>query len=227
MLTRLFRPNRSRKERIPDRPVSMIVGLGNPGAKYAATRHNAGFMVVDQLTSSLEGASRERFQANILETRQDDGMLVFVKPLTFMNNSGIAVSQAARWYKADPDRILIVYDDLDLPFGSMRLKPQGSAGGHNGLASIIEHLGTDAIPRLRVGIGRPTSGTTVNYVLSRFTATERQEFPKIVDLATEAALDWFSRGIEPAMNAYNRLGRMGQEASPSTQPRESRPTEGN
>jgi PTH1 family peptidyl-tRNA hydrolase len=182
----------------------MIVGLGNPGAKYNATRHNAGFMVVDQLTASTTGNSRERFQAAILETPYEDETLVFVKPLTFMNNSGLAVSQAARWYKTRPDRILIIYDDLDLPFGSIRIRGQGSAGGHNGLASVIDQMGTNAIPRLRVGIGRPTSGTTVNYVLSRFSSSEREDFPRIVDVASEAAMAWLREGLEPAMNTYNR-----------------------
>lgn len=215
MLTRLFRPERSRKERPSDRAVSIIVGLGNPGAKYNATRHNAGFMVVDQLVASLPGNSRERFQAAIHETRYREETLVFVKPLTFMNNSGLAVSQAARWYKASPERILIIYDDLDLPFGSIRLRAHGSAGGHNGLASVIHQMGTNAIPRLRVGIGRPESGTTVSYVLSRFSSSERDDLPKIVDLASEAAMSWLRDGIEPAMNAYNRLGRLGQTPEPS------------
>lgn len=197
----------------------MLVGLGNPGAKYQATRHNAGFMVIDQLTASLPGSSRERFQAAILESRQDDELLVFVKPLTFMNNSGLAVSQVARWYKASPGRILIIYDDLDLPFGSIRLRPQGSAGGHNGLSSIIQHMGTNAIPRLRIGVGRPTSGSTVNYVLSRFSTEERETLPKVVELASEVATSWLRDGIEPAMNAYNRLGRLGQAPEPSEQTR--------
>lgn len=182
----------------------MIVGLGNPGAKYSATRHNIGFMVVDHLTASVTGNSRERFQAAILEAPYEDETLVFVKPLTFMNNSGLAVSQAARWYKTPPDHILIIYDDLDLPFGSIRLRGQGSAGGHNGLASVIGQMGTNAIPRLRVGIGRPTSGTTVNYVLSRFSASEREDLPGIVDLASEAVMSWLREGLEPAMNIYNR-----------------------
>lgn len=220
MLTRLFRPEQSRKDRAPDRAVSMIVGLGNPGAKYNATRHNAGFMVVDHLTDAISGNSRERFQAAILETQHEDETLVYVKPLTFMNNSGLAVSQAARWYKAIPDRILIIYDDLDLPFGSIRLRGQGSAGGHNGLSSVIDQMGTNAIPRLRIGIGRPTSGSTVNYVLSRFSSSEREELPKVVSLASEAAMSWLREGIEPAMNAYNRLGRLGQAPEPSERTRE-------
>lgn len=185
----------------------MIVGLGNPGAKYTATRHNAGFMVVDQLSALMPGSSRERFQAAILETQHDDETLVFVKPLTFMNNSGLAVSQAARWYKASPDRILIIYDDLDLPFGSIRLRAQGSAGGHNGLSSVVDQMGTNAIPRLRIGIGRPEFGSTVNYVLSRFSSSEREDLPKVVELASDAAMSWLRDGIEPAMNIYNRLGR--------------------
>ncbi len=191
----------------------MIVGLGNPGAKYAATRHNAGFMVVDQLAATQQVKPRERFQASILETQYDDESLVLVKPLTFMNRSGLAVAQAARWYKVRPDRILIICDDLDLPFGSIRLRAQGSAGGQKGLASIIEHLGTNAIPRLRVGIGRPTSGSAEHHVLSRFSSTERTRLPEVIDLAAEAAMSWLRDGIEPAMNVYNRRDHDGSDAT--------------
>lgn len=190
-----------------DRPVTIIAGLGNPGAKYNGSRHNAGFMVIDALTSSASVQSRERFQAHILEIRSEDETIVFMKPLTFMNDSGNAVSQVVRWYKAEPDRVLIVYDDLDLPFGSIRLRARGSAGGHNGLASVIQKLGTQEIPRLRVGIGRPASGSTVNYVLSRFTPTERAELPGIIDRAVLAVNAWRDEGIESAMNTYNRLDR--------------------
>lgn len=182
----------------------MIVGLGNPGAKYAATRHNIGFMVIDELGSTIDGSSRERFQGALLETRRNDELLVLLKPLTFMNNSGISVSQTAKWYKVPPERILIIYDDLDLPFGTIRLRARGSAGGHNGLASVIQHLGTSEVPRLRIGIGRPTKGSTVNYVLSRFSATEREALPAIIERAVQAANDWLDEGIEVAMNRHNR-----------------------
>jgi len=198
-----LKPER-RRNAPPQRPASLIVGLGNPGAKYQSTRHNVGFMVIDKLGSGIDGSSRERFQGAILETRRDDETLVLLKPLTFMNNSGASVSQVANWYKISPEKILIVYDDLDLPFGTIRLRPKGSAGGHNGLESVIRHVGTDEVPRLRIGIGRPASGSTVNYVLSRFSKQEQTELASVVDLAAEVAACWLSNGIQVAMNRYNR-----------------------
>lgn len=204
MLRRLFRSDSSRKHQQPSRPASLIVGLGNPGAKYAQTRHNVGFMVIDKLGSGINATSRERFQGALLETRHDDETLVLLKPLTFMNNSGQSVGEVVRWYKIPPERVLVVYDDLDLPFGTIRLRPGGSAGGHNGLSSIIDHLGTDAVPRLRIGIGRPVSGSTVQYVLSRFSTAERTVLPEIVDVAAEASHTWLQDGIDKAMNTFNR-----------------------
>jgi peptidyl-tRNA hydrolase, PTH1 family len=204
VLRRLLKPDRSQRKRPPDRPASLIVGLGNPGAKYAATRHNVGFMVIDELGSSLNASSRERFQGALLETRYNDETLVLLKPLTFMNNSGQAVNETARWYKIPPERILVIYDDLDLPFRTIRLRSKGSAGGHNGLASVIQHLGTDRVPRLRIGIGRPASGSTVSYVLSRFGTEERAELPTVVRRASDAALSWLDDGIDVAMNRFNR-----------------------
>jgi len=161
-------------------------------------------MVIDKLGSGIDGSSRERFQGAILETRRDDETLVLLKPLTFMNNSGASVSQVANWYKIPPDKILIVYDDLDLPYGTIRLRPKGSAGGHNGLESVIRHIGTDDLPRLRIGIGRPTSGSTVSYVLSRFSKQEQTELGAVIDSAAEVAACWLSDGIQVAMNRYNR-----------------------
>lgn len=204
MLRRLFRPEQESRQKHSGRPAHLIVGLGNPGAKYAQTRHNAGFMVIDRLGQDINGTSRERFQGQLLETVRNDETLVLLKPLTYMNSSGQSVAQVARWYKILPERILIVYDELDLPFGTIRIRPKGSAGGHNGLASVIKELGTSEIPRLRIGIGRPTRGTTVAYVLSRFFEEERKAVPAIIDLAAEAALTWLDEGIEAAMNRYNR-----------------------
>lgn len=204
MLRRLIRPESNHRAKPTGRTANLIVGLGNPGAKYAQTRHNAGFMVIDRLGSDIDGTSRERFQGAILETTRNDETLVLLKPLTFMNSSGQSVAQVARWYKIPPERILIVYDELDLPFGTIRLRPKGSAGGHNGLASVIQELGTSDIPRLRIGIGRPTKSSTVGYVLSRFFEEERPKVPDIIDLAAEASLSWLDDGIEAAMNRYNR-----------------------
>lgn len=161
-------------------------------------------MVIDKLGSILHGSSRERFQGAILETGHNDETLLLLKPLTFMNNSGQSVAEVARWYKVPSQRILLVYDELDLPFGTVRLKPKGSPGGHNGCASVLEHLGTDEVPRLRIGIGRPTKGSTVNYVLSRFFEDERKVLPAVIDVSAEAAMCWLNDGIDVAMNRYNR-----------------------
>jgi len=201
---------------VTERPTWLIVGLGNPGQRYAATRHNIGFMVVDHLARQLEpGDRRNRFDSELIETRDAAGRIVLQKPQTFMNLSGTAVAQAARWYRVPTERILIIYDDLDLPFGRIRLRPGGSSAGHKGLQSVIEHLGTDRVPRLRVGIGRPEHGSTVSYVLSRFRPEEERVLPDVIALAANAALSWYKDGIDAAMNMYNRAGaqrEVGREA---------------
>lgn len=192
----------------------LIVGLGNPGRRYHNTRHNAGFMVVDRLHQMLPGGtSRSRFQAEYIETRDRDTKIVLAKPQTFMNESGVAVGQLARWFKVPRDRVLIIYDELDLPFGTIRLRGDGSAGGHNGMKSIISHLRSQEFARLRVGIGRPPVGATVPYVLSAFSSSERVELPTAIDLAAEAALAWLRDGIVSAMNEYNRRGASDSPAS--------------
>ena len=172
-------------------------------------------MVIDKLGTSMNASSKERFQGAILESRNHDETLVLLKPFTFMNNSGASVSQVARWYKIPPEKILVIYDDLDLPYGTIRLRPKGSAGGHNGLASVIQQLGTDEVPRLRIGIGRPVSGSTVNYVLSRFAKDEQTELANVIDTASEVAMCWLNDGIEAAMNRYNRATSVQSSASKS------------
>lgn len=185
--------------------VRLIVGLGNPGPRYRMTRHNIGFIVVERLANDLPpGTTRTRMQAELLETRDGDRRIVLAKPQTFMNESGVAVAQIVRWYKVDLRHLLVVYDELDLPFGVIRLRARGSAGGHNGLASVIEHLGTQEFPRLRIGIGRPTRGSTVAYVLSDFFPEQRLQLPAIVDRAVDAIHDWLDLGIDAAMNLHNR-----------------------
>ena len=188
-----------------DTDTYLIVGLGNPGRRYRNTRHNAGFMAVERLAARLPpGTARSRFQAELLETHDGGRRVVLAQPQTFMNDSGVAVSQLARWFKVPRERMLIVYDELDLPFGALRLRPHGSAGGHNGMKSIIQHLGSDQFARLRVGIGRPPRGSTVPYVLSSFVDAERRELPGILDRASDAALDWLRLGVIEAMNVHNR-----------------------
>ena len=196
----------------PDDTAYLIVGLGNPGRRYARTRHNAGFMVIDRLAETLPiGTERSRFQAAFAETRDGDRRVVLVKPQTFMNESGIAVGQLARWYKTPHDRLLVVYDDLDLPFGTIRMRAGGSAGGHNGIASVIQHLNTQEFARLRIGISRPRTGSTVPYVLSHFTADEQCELPAIIERAAEAALMWLREGTVLTMNAFNRRPNVAHE----------------
>ncbi|MDI3341019.1 MAG: aminoacyl-tRNA hydrolase [Sphaerobacter sp.] len=190
-----------------ERPTWLIVGLGNPGPRYAATRHNIGFMVVDELARRFPpGETRRRFDSELIETTGPRGRVVLLKPQTYMNLSGNAVAPTARWYRVPLDRILIIYDDLDLPFGRIRLRPGGSSAGHNGLASVLQMLGTERVPRLRVGIGRPANGNTVGYVLSRFRPEEERRLPDIIALAADAALAWYQDGIDAAMNMYNRVG---------------------
>jgi len=213
---RLFRRGQENRGAVRegDGDVWLVVGLGNPGRRYEGTRHNAGFMAVERLQRRLpEGTSRARFQAHIVETRNGDSRVVLAQPQTFMNESGIAVAQLVRWYKVPLDRLLVVYDDLDLPLGTIRLRADGSDGGHNGIASIIRSLKTNTFPRLRIGISRPASGPTVPYVLSRFNATERRELEDILDRTSDAILVWIREGLVSAMNQFN------QKATVETKPK--------
>lgn len=184
--------------------VKIIVGLGNPGKEYAATRHNIGFMVVDRLireTGATE--SRKRFHAELAETFAGGEKLVLVKPQTYMNLSGRSVREVAQWYKAGLDDILVVVDDIELPFGATRIRAGGSSGGHNGLKSITADLGSDQYPRLRLGVGRG-SGNAIRQVLSRFSSAEEAELPDFVANGAECALLWRAEGALATMNRCNR-----------------------
>lgn len=188
-----------------DRDTWLIAGLGNPGRRYARTRHNIGFMVVDEISRRLSGSVRlRRFDAEILESSTTLGRLVLVKPQTFMNVSGNAVAPALRWYRVPMDRLLVIYDDLDLPFGRIRLRPSGSSGGHNGVESIIGALRTEQFPRLRLGIGRNGRPNAIGHVLSRFSRHEEKQLSAYVTRAADAAICWHFDGIDAAMNEFNR-----------------------
>jgi PTH1 family peptidyl-tRNA hydrolase len=184
--------------------MKLIVGLGNPGPEYRETRHNIGFAVVDELARRYEvGNWREQFEALVARTRFDDDSLTLAKPLTFMNLSGRAVAALAGFYKIDPADVLVVTDDAALPVGRLRARREGSAGGHNGLKSVIEHLGTQAFPRLRVGVGRGDGRDLADHVLGRFDADERDRVSAAVLRAADCAETWLRDGIERAMNAFN------------------------
>lgn len=184
--------------------VKIIVGLGNPGQEYAATRHNIGFMVVDRLKRELHATeTRKRFRAEIAEAFVDGEKLVLMKPQTYMNLSGISAREAAHWYKAAAEDILVVVDDIELPFGASRMRAGGSSGGHNGLKSIAAELGSDQYPRLRLGVGRG-GGDARRRVLSRFSKEEEQELPEIIATGADCVLLWRAEGITTAMNRCNR-----------------------
>ncbi len=184
----------------------LVFGLGNPGKKYARTRHNAGFLVADAL-AERHGWDFKQGRGDFV---QADGLLnghrVFViKPLTFMNNSGLAVRQAVDFFKQDLSHILVIVDDFQIPLGALRLRKSGSDGGHNGLASIISLLGTKQFPRLRIGIGpdHPIDNW-VSFVLSEFNRAEWEILEKIIPMAADAVEVVVKEGIDRAMNRYNR-----------------------
>jgi PTH1 family peptidyl-tRNA hydrolase len=186
--------------------VRMVAGLGNPGPRYEATRHNAGFMVLDLLADDLGLNLRPgRHQALTGRVMVGKERVLLVKPLTLMNNSGQAVAPLARWYGITPAEMLIVHDDLDLAPGRMRIRPAGSSGGHRGLQSIIAALGTNAVPRLKIGIGRPPAGQdVVDYVLQPFTAAEWALVSPVLLQAAQAIRFLLEGGdLEEAMNRFN------------------------
>lgn len=185
--------------------MKIIVGLGNPGAEYAASRHNVGFMLAEALAKEL-GAEpwREKDNAAVAEARRGMEKILLVKPLTFMNNSGDAVAPLVNWHKLSPVDLLAVHDDMDLPVGKVRIRAQGSSGGHNGMKSIIAHLGTEKFARFKIGIGHPTpERTTISHVLSPFLPEEREKIAAAVAYLVPAALCWIDEGADMTMNRYN------------------------
>jgi peptidyl-tRNA hydrolase, PTH1 family len=181
-----------------------IVGLGNPGRRYRGTRHNVGSEVVDRVAAKLGVRLADDGFVRTVRARFGRAAVLLAVPETYMNVSGQAVSDLARRRRVRPESLLVVYDDLDLPLGRLRLKPGNGAGGHNGVRSIIEELGTKAFPRLRVGIGRPPAGVAPEtFVLERFTPEERTVVDEAVERAANAALAVLSDGLEAAMNRVN------------------------
>lgn len=184
----------------------MVAGLGNPGRQYAGNRHNAGFMVVDELIRRVDAQPpRARMGADLSEASVGDTKVVFCKPMEFMNTSGGAIGRAAGFWKIPPQQILVVHDDMDLEFGRLKLVQGGGTGGHNGLRSIVSSLGTEAFCRLRFGIGRPPAHWEgADFVLADFNTQERQILPNLVEEAADAAQAIVQGGLVTAMNKFNR-----------------------
>ncbi|MEM1054335.1 MAG: aminoacyl-tRNA hydrolase [Bacteroidota bacterium] len=191
----------------PARPEALLVGLGNPGPQYAGTRHNVGFATVDRLADTLGVALTARLDDALVAFAQapDGSEILLAKPQTYMNRSGGPLSALMARYDVPAERILIVYDDLALDVGALRLRPKGGAGGHNGVQSVIEALGSTEFPRLRIGVGDSFApGQQVDYVLSPFSDDQRDAAAEAVALASEAALAFATDGMDAAMNRYNR-----------------------
>lgn len=187
----------------------LIVGLGNPGTKYDQTRHNIGFVAIDALarTWQINLLENRKFQGIFGEGRAASGKMRLLKPTTFMNLSGQSIRAVMDWYKLPAEAVLIIYDDMDLPLGKIRLRQSGSAGGHNGMKSAIAHLGSQNFPRLRIGIGAPKEGEpdkqVISHVLGRFSSGEERLLPEVLNLISGAVEMSLKQGIPKAMSLYN------------------------
>lgn len=187
-------------------PRYLVVGLGNPGERYRRNRHNIGFHCLERLAYEHGIAiTRRRFRAAWGQGRIGGEPVVLAMPQTYMNDSGQAVAPLSRWFKIPPERIMVVYDDLDLPVGRVRLRPGGSSGGHHGIESIIAHLGTHDFNRLRIGIGRPEVGDPIDYVLNDISREQEPMLAEGCDVAARAVECFLERGIGEAMNVYNGI----------------------
>ena len=184
-----------------EKPIRLVAGLGNPGPEHAATRHNVGFMVVDQLAAGFGSTWERSTKWDALSAKC--GHVLLVKPLRSMNRSGHPLFAIAQFYKIEPQQIVVVLDDLALPPGRLRLRDGGGSGGHNGLESIIMQFGTEDIPRLRIGIGEAPPGGSVDYVLSRFFEEEKPLVRSTIDWAVEALKCAIDNGFVSAMNTFN------------------------
>ena len=184
----------------------IIFGLGNPGREYEKTRHNIGFIALDKFSMDWKiDMTRVRFKSLVGEGKYDGNRIYLVKPLTYMNNSGNSVRSFMRFYKVEPERILVIHDDLDLPFGSIRLRESGGSAGQRGMQSIISRIGTDEFARLRIGIGRPPGNMdAVNYVLKKFSNNSESDLGLVLDHVVRCVETLLAEGVEKAMTLYNR-----------------------
>ena len=184
--------------------MKLIVGLGNPGKEYAGTRHNCGFMVIDRLASKLNvDVDQNKFKGLYAKVKYHGEDIILLKPQTYMNLSGESVNAVMNFFKIDKEDLLVIYDDLDMTVGKLRLRKTGSAGGHNGIKNIIAHLNSQDFKRIRVGIDRHKYMNVADYVLSRFSKVEIEAIEQGIENAANAVLDYLDNDFNHAMNYYN------------------------
>ncbi len=184
----------------------LFIGLGNPGREYAQTRHNIGFLVIEQLAEHWQtSVGKYKYKSLMGEYRSDSYKAILVKPQTYMNNSGLAARSFFQFYKPPLSNIMVIFDDLDLPFGTIRIRQTGGSSGQKGMQSIIERLGTDEFPRMRVGIGRPPGKMdSVDFILDKFRTSERQDLSIILRYCVDAIEEFIHHGIDKAMTDFNK-----------------------
>lgn len=182
----------------------IIAGLGNPGKEYAGTRHNVGYDTVEFLAEKHNAKlNKLKFNSVYGETNINGEKVMLVKPVTYMNRSGIAIDEILRFYKIPEENLIVIYDDIDIPAGALRIRPNGSPGTHNGMKSITEHVGNGNFPRVRIGIGRNPDMDLADYVLQRFSPVDRDKINPIIEKAAEAAAEIIKNGVDSAMQKYN------------------------
>lgn len=189
--------------------VKVIVGLGNPGKDYQKTRHNVGFMVIDEIIKKLNLSTKKiKFNSVYTETIINSEKVLLVKPQTFMNNSGVAVRDIINFFKVDPKDLIVIYDDIDIGFSDVRIRKKGSSGSHNGMKSIIYQIQSDDFPRIRIGVGKKHEEEDLaNFVLTNFSKDEFKDIEIAIKYAAEGALSIVDKGIDFAMNNYNRKNK--------------------
>lgn len=184
--------------------IKLVAGLGNPGDKYKGTRHNIGFNVIDILAEKLNITWSEKYNGAFIETKYNGEKLFLLKPYTFMNLSGKSISAVTNFYKISPNDVFIIHDEMNIPFNTLKIRHNGSAGGHNGLKSIIECLGSQDFPRLKMGIGRDNSKDTVSYVLGKYKHEEIALYDEFLNKGATAIIEVLNNGIQKAMTLFNK-----------------------
>ncbi len=184
----------------------VIAGLGNPGKEYASSRHNAGYMAVEYLAGKLNTKlNKLKFNSVYGDTSINGEKVMLVKPVTYMNKSGIAIAEIVKFYKISTSNLIVIYDDIDIPLGALRIRPSGSAGTHNGMKSIVDSIGSE-FPRIRIGIGRNEEMDLADFVLQKFSRNEKDIVTPIIERAAEAAVEIIENGIDSAMQKFNMKG---------------------